>query len=107
MVMTLGKHFYGPLKSWGPPPPHTPPRRVRRLLVLYEIADLGAVVVRSQGLVEAASVGHGALHVTHLVRGPPEPPGDLLVGGLALELGQELVVGARHLTNLLTHVYRH
>src|SRR3712207_8378522 len=52
-------------------------------LVLDKLAELRAVAVGGERLVQAGGVGHGALDVEHLVDGPLELPGDLLVGGLA------------------------
>src|SRR5215204_4972132 len=80
-------------------------RGVRCLLVFHQLAQLRAVRLRTQGLIEAASVRYGTLYTTHLVGGPPQPLGYLFVGGVALELCGELAVRAGHLPDLLTHLH--
>src|SRR5215211_5003211 len=75
-------------------------------LVLHQLAKLRAIRLRTQGLVEAASVRHGTLYVTHLADGPPQTLGYLFVGGVALKLCGELVVRAGHLPDFLAHVHR-
>src|SRR4028119_880903 len=58
-----------------------------RPLVLDELAELRAVAVGGERLVEARGVGHGALHVEHLVHGPLQLPRDPLVRPPAGEPG--------------------
>src|ERR671916_385875 len=54
-----------------------------RLIVLDKLAELGAVAVRRERLVEARGVRHRALDVDHLTHGPLQLLRDLLVGRLA------------------------
>src|SRR5918993_2854494 len=87
---------------------HLPDDRARNLggaLVLYELADLRGVGVRAKRLVEARGVPQRALQVANALYRPAEPPGHVLVCGLALHLGGELVVGAGHLTKLVSPVH--
>src|SRR5215213_6997647 len=74
-------------------------------LVLHQLAKLRAIRLRTQGLVEAASVRHGTLYDAHLADGPFKTLGYLFVGGVVLELCGELVVRAGHLPDLLGHVH--
>jgi hypothetical protein len=86
--------------------PHHLARRVRSQLVLDEVAELGSgSVVRAHRLVQARGVRHRPHREPYLVDGPSEAPGNLLLGGFPLELGRELVVGARDLPYLLGHVH--
>src|SRR5215203_1645523 len=89
---------------------HLPDDRARNLggaLVLYELADLRGVGIRAKRLVEARSVPQRALQVANVLYRPAKPPGHVLVLGLALHLGGELVVGAGHLTKLVAPVHGH
>src|SRR5687767_14994318 len=88
---------------------HLPDDRARNLgsaLVLDQLSQLGAVAVGREGLVEACGVGHRALDVEHFADGPLQAFRDLLIGGLAAQLGGELVVRAGHLPDLIPHVNR-
>src|SRR3712207_6228611 len=104
--MALGETSYGLLQSRGLHLAHHLPRGIGGALVLDEVAELRGALLRTQGLVEARGVGHGALDIAHVLDRPSETPGDLLIGRLALQLGQELAVHARHLADLVSHVYR-
>src|ERR671910_2276997 len=87
---------------------YLPDNRARNLggaLVLDELSEFGAVAVGGEGLVEAGSVGHRALDVEHLADRPLQAFRDLLIGGLAAQLGGELVVRAGHLPDLIPHVH--
>src|ERR671915_591596 len=89
---------------------HLPDDRARNLrgaLVLYELADLRGVGVRAERLVEARRIPQRALQVANVLYRPAEPPGHVLVCGLALHLGGELVVGAGHLAKLVAPVHGH
>src|SRR5215204_7732070 len=105
--MTLWKPLYSRLKPFGLYLTHHLARRVRRPLVLDQLTELRAVLLRAQGPVEAAGVRHGVLYVPHLIHRPPEPLSHLLVVGLTLQLGRELVVSAGHLADRLGRVHRH
>src|ERR671912_850300 len=82
-------------------------RNLRGALVLYELADLRGVGVRAKRLVEARRVPQRALQVTNVLYRPAEPTGHVLIGGLALYLRGELVVGAGHLAKLVAPVHGH
>src|SRR5215208_5962122 len=89
---------------------HLSDDRARNLggaLVLYELADLRGVGVRAKRLVEARGVPQRALQVANVLYRPAEPPSHVLVCGLALHIGGELVVGAGHLAKLVTPVHGH
>src|SRR5918997_550517 len=87
--------------------PYNLPDGVRGPLVLEELADLGAVGVGTHRLVEASGIPQRALYIANLVHRPTESIGYLLVGGLTLELGRELVLDAGHLANLVSPVDRY
>src|ERR671911_2238164 len=78
---------------------------LRGALVLDQLSEFGAVAVRGEGLVEAGGVGHRALDVENLADGPLQASGDLLIGGLAAQLGGELVVSTGHLPDLIPHMH--
>src|SRR5918998_364990 len=105
--VALGESLYGLAKLGCLHLPHHRSGRVGCPLVLDELAELRAVVVRGEGLIEAGSVRHGVLDVAYLVDRPLESLGDLLVGRLTLELGRKLVIGPGHLPDLLGHVHRY
>src|SRR5215208_3926888 len=89
---------------------HLPDDRARNLrgaLVLYELADLRGVGVRAYRLVEARRVPQRALQVANVLYRPAEPPSHVLVGGLVLHLGGELVVSAGHLPDLVAPMHRY
>src|SRR5215208_5287634 len=85
---------------------HHGARGVACPLVLHQLAELRAVRLRTQGLVEAHRIGHGVLYVTHITDAPFKTLGYLFVGVVVLELRGELVVGAGHLPDLFGHVHR-
>src|SRR5918997_5712223 len=80
---------------------------VRGALVGDELPHLGAVGLRTCGLVEAGGVPQRALQVAHLIYGPLQLLRDLLVGRLPLELHRELVKGPGHLADLVAPMNRH
>src|SRR5829696_3333697 len=80
---------------------------VRRLgpLVGDELAELGLLLVADR-LLERDRRLRGALDRVDLVRVDPRDVGDLLRGGLAAQLGDELALRAADLVELLDHVDR-
>src|SRR5215212_11690380 len=104
--MALGQALDGLRQPGGLHLAHHLTRRIGGALVLDQGSQLRRALVRAQGLVQAARVGHRALDVAYLLDAPPELLRDLLVGGVAPQPGRELVVGARHLAHLVPHVDR-
>src|SRR5688500_15718385 len=80
---------------------------VRRLgpLVGDELAELGLLLVADR-LLEGDRRLRGALDRLDLLRLDPRDLGDLLGGGLAAQLGDELALGAADLVELLDDVHR-
>src|ERR671910_3333852 len=107
MTMPLGQLLDGICEPVHLHLPNDRARNLRGALVLYELADLRGVGVRGKRLVEARGVPQRALQVANVLYRPAEPPGHILVGGLALHLCGELVVGAGHLAKLVAPVHRH
>src|SRR5918995_7235288 len=107
MTMALGQLLDGICEPVHLHLPNDRARNLRGALVLYELAHLRGVGVRAKWLVETRGVPQRALQVANVLYRPAEPPGHVLVGGLVLHLGGELVVGAGHLTKLVTPVHGH
>src|SRR5918999_1395496 len=105
--MALGQLLDGICKPVHLHLPDDRARNIRGALVLYELADLRGVSLRAKRLVEARGVPQRALQVANVLYRPAEPTGHVLVCGLALHLGGELVVGAGHLAKLVAPVHGH
>src|SRR3712207_1271804 len=105
--MALGQLLEGICEPVHLQLPNDRARNLRGALVLYELAHLRGVSLRAKRLVEARGIPQRALQVANVLYRPAEPPGHVLVCGLALHLRGELVVGAGHLAKLVAPVHRH
>src|SRR5829696_6782339 len=106
-TLALGESLDGLHKATRLQLPHHLADHPRLALVLEKIAHLRAAFFGRERLVEAGGIGYGALDILDPLDLPAEPLGNLCVGGLTLEFGGELVVGAGHLPYLLAHVHGH
>src|SRR5215208_2636366 len=105
MTVPLRECIHGLTKPLGLHSPHHGANGIGGPLVLDQLPQLRTIRIRGEGTVEAGGIGHGALDVAHLLYGPAQSPGHLLVSGLTLELGQETIVGAGHLADLVPHMH--
>src|ERR671932_1282190 len=106
MALAFGEPLDGPHKAVNLQLLYHLADHSRLALVLEEIAELRAVLLGGELLVETGGVGYGALDVLDPIDVPAEPLGNLFVGRLALKLGRKLVVDPSHLPYLLAHVTR-
>src|SRR5215212_4057641 len=102
----LGQTLYGLLEVLSLHLADHLARGVRYPLVLDELAQLRrGGVVASHRLIEARDIRHRLHCGPDLLNRPTEPASELLLARFPLELGRELVIGARNLPYLIGHVY--